>query len=238
MRWLPPLLIVVVALAGVGLARRTDDATSPTPAAGRPIHGLPGAPLLSVAATAPPAIDGIVEATWQPAPRLVVPLHYGLHGNEAAGTLEMRSLYDEERVYFLVRWQSGPPVGELNVWRNLLTVHWRLEDTGQLAGQAGGDGMPACTVACHTATTDGRGRLVAMRTETIPPGLEVDLPHAGGWADGMWSIEWSRPRVSESPYDLQISDAARGYPFFIKIISDEEGRADQVSDLHALWLNH
>lgn len=200
--------------------------------------GLPlGAPLLSVFAVSPPVMDGSVEAVWQQAPLLAAPLHYGLHGVEPAGTLELRSLYDDGRVYFLARWPASVPGGEPDAWRNLLTVHWRLADPDLVSGQASGSDGLACTVACHTATADGQGHLAGMRIETIPPGLDVDLPFAGGWSEGMWTLEWSRQRPSDSPYDQPMTDRTQGYRFFVKLFQGVEGHADPVSDLHELWLS-
>jgi hypothetical protein len=199
--------------------------------------GVPvGAPLPSVATKAPPVMDGVVEAAWDQAPALMVPLHYGLHSREPAGSLELRSLYDDENVYFLARWPSATPGGEPDAWRNLLTIHWRLAGPGQVAGGLTDSSGLACTVACHTVTADDQGRLVGIRDETIPPGLEEDLPSGGGWAQGQWLLEWSRPRASSSPYDQDMLDPGRGYRFFVKLFLGLENQPDPVSDLHELRL--
>jgi hypothetical protein len=199
--------------------------------------GVPlAAPLLSPNTSEPVALDGLVEAAWEQASALTVPLHRGLHGDEPAGTVELRSLHDDERVYVLARWPSLTPGGEPGAWRNLLTVHWRLHDRGQVSGEpTGSDGL-ACTVACHTATADGEGRLVGIRNETIPPGLNDDLPSGGGWLDGEWILEWARPRLSESPYDQDVTDPSQGYRFFVKLFEGREDSADPVSDVHELRL--
>ncbi len=199
--------------------------------------GVPlGEPLLSGETDVPPAMDGAVEGMWDQAPLLAVPLHYGLHGNDPAGELELRSLHDAENVYFLARWPAGTLGGDPNAWRNLLTVHWRLEDPGLVSGESTGSDGLACTVACHTVTADGQGRLVGIRSETIPPGLDDDLPAGGGWADGAWTLEWSRPRVSQSPYDQQMTDPGQTYRFFVKLFLGLENRADPASDVHELRL--
>lgn len=174
---------------------------------------------------------------WQGAPLLGIPLHYGLHGAEPAGALELRSLYDGGFVYFLARWPAQTPGGEPDAWRNLLTVHWRLTDPGLAPEHAAGSDGLACTVACHTATADGRGHLAGVRIETLPPGLDVDLPYAGGWSEGMWTLEWSRARASDNPYDQSMADTARGYRFFVKLFENAEGHPDPVSDVHELWLS-
>ncbi len=199
--------------------------------------GIPlAAPLLSVSTSQPVALDGLVEPAWEQAPVLRAPLHGGLHGDEPAGTMELRSLHDDEQVYLLARWPSVTTGGESGAWRNLLTIHWRLQDSGQVSGEPTGSQGLACTVACHTATADGEGRLIGIRNETIPPGLDDDLPSGGGWSDGEWILEWARRRVSDSPYDQDIADPTHGYRFFVKVFEGREDGADPVSDLHELRL--
>jgi hypothetical protein len=202
-----------------------------------PDLGVPiGEPLLSTVTTAPLAMDGLVEAEWQTARPLTALLHYGLHGDEPAGAIELRSLHDDEQVYFLARWPATTPGGEPDAWRNLLTVHWRLVDPGAVSGAATGSEGLACTVGCHTATVDGHGRLVGIRAETIPPGLEEDLPAGGGWAAGTWTLEWSRPRVSDNPYDQNLVDPARSYRFFVKLFLGLDNQPDPTSGVHELRL--
>jgi hypothetical protein len=230
------LVLVLAELLVVWVAGR-KVASPPAPRLD-PDLGVPiGEPLRSVAVDAPPVVDGIVDAAWASAPALTVPLHYGLHGDEPAGTVELRSLYDEENVYFLARWSSATPGGEPDAWRNLLTVHWRLVDPGQVSGDTTGSQGLACTVACHTATADGQGGLVGIRVETIPPGLDEDLPAGGGWSAGEWLLEWSRPRVSASPYDQNLIDPAQRYRFFVKLFLDLDDLPDPTSDVHELRLD-
>jgi hypothetical protein len=202
-----------------------------------PELGVPlAAPLLSPSTSEAVAADGFVEGAWEKAPALIVPLHHGLHGDEPAGAMELRSLHDDESVYVLARWPSETPGGEPGAWRNLLTVHWRLQDSGQVSGEPTGSEGLACTVACHTATADGEGRLVGIRNETIPPGLDDDLPSGGGWSEGEWILEWARRRESDSPYDQDVTDPAHGYRFFVKLFQGLEEGADPVSDVHELRL--
>jgi hypothetical protein len=210
--------------------------TEPTPRVDEDLEVAIGAPLESVWTETAPEMDGRVEAAWDAAPALAAGLHYGLHGQEPAGSVELRSLYDAERVYFLARWAAAEPEGGADLWYNLATVHWRLVDSGQVSGAATGSQGLACTVGCHTATASGAGQLIGIRAETIPPGLDEDLPAGGGWADGTWTLEWSRPRVSPSPYDQDLSDPARGYRFFVKLFLGLEGQPDPVSDVHELSL--
>ncbi|MFN2291487.1 MAG: hypothetical protein ACK2UC_09890 [Anaerolineae bacterium] len=199
--------------------------------------GVPiGAPLLSVSAETPPVMDGSADAIWDHAPGLVLPLHYGLHGDEPAGSIELRSVHDAQYVYFLARWPSGTPGSDPDVWRNLLTVHWRLVDPGMVSGESTGSEGLACTVGCHTVTVDGQGGLVGVRSETIPPGLDEDLPAGGGWSSGEWLVEWRRAKISPSPYDQNILDPERGYRFFVKLFLGLENHPDPTSDVHELRL--
>lgn len=202
-----------------------------------PDLGVPiGDPLPSTLIHTPPVMDGVAEAIWEQATALVAPLAYGLHGDEPAGTIELRSLYDEENVYFLARWPAGTHGGEPNVWRNLVTFHWRLVSSGEVSGESTGSDGLACTVGCHTATADGQGNLVGIRAETIPPGLDDDLDAAGGWSGGEWMLEWSRPRASASPYDQDLTDPAQRYRFFVKLFAGLDDRPDPVSNVHELVL--
>jgi hypothetical protein len=227
-------LVLVVPLLVWAVARETVVLPGPRidPDLGVPI----GEPLRSVAVDSPPETDGVVEAAWEQAPPLTAPLHYGLHGDEPAGEVELRSMHDEDNVYFLARWSAETPGSEPGAWRNLATVHWRLVSTGEVSGESTGSNGLACTVGCHTATADGQGRLVGIRAETIPPGLDEDLPAGGGWSMGDWLMEWSRPRVSASPYDQNLTDSAQGYRFFVKLFLGLDERPDPMSDVHELRL--
>jgi hypothetical protein len=232
-------IAVMVMTAAVPLLVWAAGQGAASPPAPRldPELGVPiGDPLRSVAVAATPVMDGLVEAAWAQASPLAAPLHYGLHGDEPAGAVELRSLYDEENVYFLARWPAETSGGEPGVWRNLMTVHWQLVDPGQVSGESTGSEGLACTVGCHTATADGQGGLVGIRAETIPPGLGDDLPAGGGWSAGEWRLEWSRPRVSLSPYDQNLVDPAQSYRFFVKLFLGLDDRPDPASDVHELRL--
>ena len=228
------LLVLAVTLLAWVVGQKTALPPAPRldPELGVPI----GEPLRSVAVAAPPSMDGVMEATWEQAPLLTAPLHYSLHGDEPAGEIELRSLHDDTNVYFLARWPAETAGGEPDLWRNLATIHWRLLSSGEVSGESTGSDGLACTVGCHTATADGQGRLVGIRAETIPPGLEDDLPSGGGWSEGEWLLEWSRPRVSASPYEQNLTDPAQSYRFFIKLFLGLDDRPDPVSDVHELRL--
>jgi hypothetical protein len=231
------VLLAAIPLIVLAVEGREGGSLLSPPAQIDPELGVPvGEPLHSVATDASLAMDGAVEAAWDQAPPLTALLHYGLHGDEPAGRLELRSLQDDESVYFLLRWPAQTAGGEPGVWRNLLTVHWRLVDSGQVSGESTGSEGLACTVGCHTATADGEGHLVGIRSETIPPGLGDDLPAAGGWSEGEWLLEWSRPKVSPSPYDQNLVDPEQSYRFFIKLFLGLEDRPDPTTDVHELRL--
>jgi hypothetical protein len=199
--------------------------------------GVPiGDPLLSATTDSALTMDGAMEPAWQQAPALALPLHHGLHGSEYAGMLELRSLHDADNVYFLARWPADTHGGEPGTWRNLMTVHWRLVDQGQVSGESTGSDGLACTVGCHTATADGQGNLAGIRPETIPPGPSQDLPAGGGWSGDEWILEWSRPKISDSPYDQDLTNSDQSYRFFVKLFLGLEGMADPVSDIHELRL--
>ncbi len=230
------LVLLVLAVLLLAWAARNPNASQSVQRIDPDLDVPIGEPLHSVTVDAAPTIDGVMDASWEQAPMLTAALHYGLHGDEPAGAVELRSLYDDTNVYFLVRWTAETPGGEANVWRNLATVHWRLADSGQVSGESTGSDGLACTVGCHTATADGLGGLVGIRAETIPPGLDEDLPSGGGWTAGEWLLEWSRPRASASPYDQNLTDPTQDYRFFIKLFRGLDGRADPVSDVHELRL--
>ena len=183
--------------------------------------------LVSQRVTSPPAIDGQVDAVWATAEPLRLPLTWGLDGTEHAFDVELRALHTGEAVYFLAQWVGGPPSGEENTVFNKFTVHWRIESGEAVQGLD-------CTVACHTAFADGRGRVVYANAETIPQGGSEALPAAGGWRDGAWTLEWSRPLINGNPFDLQFADLDQNYLFFVKVFERVEGRPDPVSERHLL----
>jgi hypothetical protein len=214
-----------------------------------PDLGVPiGATLHATWTDAAPAMDGRVEAAWEGVPVLQATLHDGLHGQGVVGSVELRALYDAQRLYLLARWAAPSPdaapasdggledVAPERVLRNLATVHWRLVDPGEVSGASTGSQGLACDVACHTATVNGLGQLAGIRAETIPPGLDEDLSAAGGWSEGAWTLEWSRARESENPYDQDIVDLAQSYRFFVKLFLGLQGQPDPVSHVHVLSL--
>lgn len=212
-------LILVILLAGcVPLPEVVDDA--------------PGAVhLVAQRASIAPVVDGAIDASWNNAVPLDVPLAWGMRGTDHAYTAELRALYTADAIYFLARWPDATlPLSKPEERRiaNKLTVHWRIPPP------AAGLAAPACDVACHTAFSDGSDRIVDLHTETIPPGTDEALPVAGRLRDGAWTVEWSRPLQSDNPNDLPLTDLRAAYPFFVKVFEGREGRPDPVSALHTL----
>jgi hypothetical protein len=187
--------------------------------------------LVSQRTGSPPAVDGQVEALWETAAPLRVPLTWGAEGTEHALDVELRALHDEQTLYLLAQWPGEAPAGDLDAVYNQFTVHWRIPepDAARLD----------CNVACHTVFADGRGRVAYANAETIPHGGSETLQVAGGWQaggshTGAWTLEWSRPLVSGNPFDLQLDDRDRAYTFMVKIFARIEGRPDPISKPHPL----
>jgi hypothetical protein len=174
-----------------------------------------------------PIVDGRVDAAWAGAVPLRGSLTWGIRGTEHALDIELRALYTPETLYFLAQWPEATPSGPADATANKLTVHWQIETPA-------GSPPPACDVVCHSAFADGQRRLAYILAETIPPGSDEALPAAGGWRDGVWTLEWSRPLVSDNPYDLQFTDLSRSYSFFVKVFEGVEGRPDPVSAPYVL----
>jgi hypothetical protein len=178
-------------------------------------------------ATTAPIVDGRADASWAGALPLRIPLIWGIRGTRHALDVELRALRTSQAIYFLARWHDVVPPGPADATANRFTLHWSIDTPA-------GSPPPACDVACHTAYSDGAGRLAYMHAETIPPGSAEALPAAGGWNDGVWTLEWGRALVNNNPYDLQFTDLSRGYPFFLKVFERVEGRPDPVSATYRL----
>jgi hypothetical protein len=155
-----------------------------------------------------------------------VPLTWGADGTEHALDVELRAVHDEQKLYLLARWPGERPAGDDNTVYNQLTVHWRIPEPEATRLD--------CSVACHTVFVDGQGRVAYANAETIPHGGSETLQVAGGWKDGQWTLEWSRPLVNGNPFDLQLEDRDRAYTFMVKIFARIEGRPDPVSRPHQL----
>jgi hypothetical protein len=176
-----------------------------------------------------PRLDGELDATWSDAEPLRIPLaqndmRMGMHDSPV---VELRAVYTADALFLLARWHGARPPEIADTTYNQLTVHWTIPTPR-------GAAAPACTVACHTAYVDGRGQVAYLHAETIPQGGSDALPAAGGWADGVWSVAWSRPLASGNAYDLQFDDLGVAYTFFVKVFLRATDRPDPVSDPYAL----
>jgi hypothetical protein len=173
-----------------------------------------------------PALDGEVEALWEAARPLSVPLTWGAEGTEHALDVRLRALYDAQALYLLAQWPGERPEGEENTLYNQFTLHWRIPDPAAARLD--------CDVACHTVFADGAGRVAYANAETIPVAGGGPLRVAGGWQDGTWTLEWSRPLVNGNPFDLQLEDRERAYTFRVKVFARVEGRPDPISGPYKL----
>jgi hypothetical protein len=182
--------------------------------------------LISRYVDSPPVIDGRVDAVWQAARPKQVRLTWGTHSTELAFEVGLQSVHTDDAVHFLAKWPGSTPTGEENVISNRFTLHWRIPESEALSRD--------CDVSCHTAHADGNGRFAYANAETIPQGGNEALPVAGGWENGLWTLEWSSPLISSNPFDLQFGELDGEFPFFVKVFERVEGRADPVSDRHFL----
>ena len=184
--------------------------------------------LVSQRVSVSPVIDGGLEVTWESAPAVDIPLTWGAHSTEHALHVQMRSAHTDEAVFFFASWEGSPPTRAADTIRNRLTMHYDMAEPWPGARDV------ACLVACHTAYTDGTGRLAHVTAETIPTGQTDPLPSAGGWSDGRWNLEWSRPLVHDNLFDVQFHDLEEAYSFFLKVFEGKEGLADPVSSSQEL----
>ena len=88
----------------------------------------PGNELVSVKVTSAPGIDGTIDAIWDQATKLTVEtkvpnpgidLFAGYIGN--TGNASLRSLYDNENVYFVVEW--------VDETASVVDRHWYFDAT-------------------------------------------------------------------------------------------------------------
>jgi hypothetical protein len=294
--------------------------------------------LVAKKVTAPPALDGKMDATWQQAAPLVVKLNGGKNLPGGATEVILRALYDAEKVYFVAQWKV-PAKGERRFpfqkqadgsWKQLvdpadkggddnlyyedkLAMIWAIkaptfEKSGCFAGCHLGEGkpygnkyLPAGEVAdiwhwksirtgsvgqiddqwlddtkydkekspdagrksdkkesggyTDNKLVDGKPQWARkdnapappyfiLESEKAPfddskykPGDEVpgilvapftgdrgDLPCAATFADGTWTLEWSRKLVTGSPTDVQFDDLKKKYAFGIAVFANAQVR--------------
>ena len=230
------ILVLVLLTAGgcvpLPAALPAPDATDGTPGpVVEPVNlnRAPAGRLEASRVSAAPRLDGRMDAMWAMARPLRVPLDAPSHGSgpQGAREIELRAVHTADTLYLLARWPGEPPPDAADTTFNQLTIHWTIPT---LAGSP----PPACGVACHTAYVDGRGRVAYMNSETIPQGGQDALSAGGGWAEGAWSMAWSRPLVSANAYDVQFDDLSATSLFFVKVFERADGRSDAVSKPYAL----
>lgn len=227
-------ILLALALAGCQAVATPSPETEAVPTVTvAPATTTPqGAPrLISRHIDAAPVIDGHVEDAWDRAQLVVAPLFWGLDGDEHALDVQLAAMHTDEAVYFLARWPGDALPADIGDTVNKLIIHWRLPDPAE------GLAPPSCLVACHTAFADAQGSFSYVHPETIPVGSSESLPFGGGWQDGTWTLEWSRPRVNANPFDLQLADAGQPYRFFVKVLEWVEGKPDPISKWQFLVLD-
>ncbi|MFQ5810813.1 MAG: hypothetical protein ACE5JM_14450, partial [Armatimonadota bacterium] len=69
--------------------------------------------VVATPASSPPAIDGHAEDVWDAATPITMIQRGGTSG---VPSLEMRALYDDERVYFLLEWPDADETLERSPW--------------------------------------------------------------------------------------------------------------------------
>ncbi len=187
----------------------------------------PGNELVSVKVTSAPGIDGTIDAIWDQATKLTVetkvpnPGNYlfaGYIGN--TGNVSLRSLYDNENIYFLVEWDDPTASVVDRPWYfNPTTKAWAREDnkpvfnttTGVMTREAFNEDklgflwnistydFPAktCYASCH------------LNVASIDPATGKTLPATGG---NHWTTNvneridmWHYHLMKDQPYD-QLSD--------------------------------
>ena len=159
--------------------------------------------------------DGVIDPIWETVPPLTVPLDCA---SRSCVDVTLRAAYDSEQLYLLARWPEAAPVTTTGVV-NKLTLHWNIVPE-----------FIHCSIACHTAYFDAQRELQALNAETIPQAGHEPLPAAGGWENGEWIVEWSRPLLSGNPYDQQMSDLTIEYPFRVKVFDHRANQPDPMSD--------
>ena len=170
-----------------------------------------------------------MDTVWASARPARILLAAESHGSDPQDVrdIELRAVHTADTLYFLARWHGEFPSDTADTTFNQLTIHWTIPAVA-------GSPSPACAVACHTVYVDGRGQVAYMNSETIPQGGQDALSVAGGWAEGVWSVAWSRPLVSANAYDLQFDDLSTTYLFFIKVFTRVDDQPDPVSEPYAL----
>ena len=170
-----------------------------------------------------PIVDGETDPVWDVAPVARIPLTRDAPSQGQVLEVKLRSLHVDGAVYFFALWKEDHPAYCGGNIRNRFVLHFDQQEPWPGARDL------ACLVACHTAFSDGSGKLAHVIAETIPQGATDPLLAAGGWSSGEWHLEWSRPLANDNLFDVQFKDLDAAYPFFVKVFEWVEGQADPVS---------
>lgn len=138
---------------------------------------------------------------WEQASAAVWELNMGSGGPRSGQAVELRALYDADRIAFRAQW-SGPALAQETPIFSLL---WRKD---KVSGQRG----ESCHTACHHAFGDGQGGIKEIKPETVPAGRLLTMPYEAVWRDGVWSLTWSRTLRSTDALDIQFVDLSQAYP--------------------------
>jgi hypothetical protein len=100
-----------------------------------PVKTTAGIELTAINATTPPVIDGIVDGMWANAPKLITVLTVPDPGNDyfkgytgTTITINMRTLYDQNKIYFLAEWNDANKSLNRDPWYfDPVTKKWKEE---------------------------------------------------------------------------------------------------------------
>ena len=209
--------------AAAGFPRSEESAAKPV-ASDWDLTGT----LISQEVSVSPVIDGQLDAVWGLSSPARIPLQSSGGSAQHPREVELRSVHAGEDVYFYASWtdRSSPPLA--SAIRNRLTVHFDIPEPWPGAQDV------MCLVACHTAFSDGHGRVSYVIAETIPTARTDPQPASGFRAGDVWHLEWSRRLVHSNLFDVQFRDLERTYTFIVKVFDHVEDQPDLVSPRFAL----
>ena len=125
------------------------------------------------------------------------------------------------------RYTLEKPEGKVNSYtaRNGRTI-WiaRPEDTGDTAEKK------------QPAPKEHQGERVPQYVEAMPSGSAADVRAKGGWADGVWTLEFERRLDTGHPDDTAF-DPSRGYRMAVSV-HDRTGNMDKATGVIELSFVH
>jgi hypothetical protein len=164
----------------------------------------------------------VEDARWRQATSAFFPLHEGSHGALTHEVVELRALYDTQRIAFRARWREAQWATETP----LFTLFWRKDGLPEQRGE--------CHTACHHAFGDNRGGLKLVIASVVPAGREEPMAAQAQWRDGLWTLVWSRPLISNEATDVQFNDLTQHYPVRAKVWRNQVAAPAWVSERYAL----